>query len=166
MRRRPAIALTRSVAEYARAPPRRTAAPPATASALPRRPGRIGFRGATRLCRAAPNVEGGWGATSGPPIYLVSPWPANERRRPNRVEAEAAGDAVHRSRETLAAHGAVLEQPELPGLLRGQRRGGDADQPHRLHEPPARQQDGHAPVELQTVMRRVAPVAARERAKV
>src|SRR5439155_1732202 len=91
---------------------------------------------------------------------------AEQPGRQDRRASEAPGDTVHGARELLAADRGGIEQRQLAACLRTEGGRRDADEPHRLHQPLARQQHGRPPVDLQPVLRRIAGVTARQRAEV
>src|SRR5918996_482701 len=108
-------------------------------------------------------------------LYTVAP------RRPTRAAllgradqpggqnggtAEASGGPIDGPGELLAADGGGIEQRQLTVPLRPEGGCRDADETDRLDQPLAGQQRGRPAIDLQSVLGRVAGVAARERAEV
>src|SRR6266404_9606678 len=106
-----------------------------------------GVRGATRLCRGAPNVWGVWGAISGPPISNGHVR-ARDARRARRDRPRPSGACGGRRRDPppTPAHG-----PRAPAWPRGPRARAaprDARRPRAAtarHDWPARREARAAP---------------------
>src|SRR6185436_5944754 len=97
-----------------------------------------------------------------PLLLAVAEGPRRDDGRPT----EAAGDAIDRPGQLLAAYGGRIQQRELPPGLGAKRRDRDADEAHGLHQLLARQQRRRAAVDLEAILRRIPGVAARQRAEV